>query len=106
MTDIPHFKFPFSLTPAGDRTQMTEQDTDEEIMDCLQVLLSTVQGERIDLPEYGVQDQTFRQNGVDVGHVLQQIRRFEERADTVLETEPIEDLVQRINVRYRGGLGG
>lgn len=106
MTDIPHFKFPFQLTAAGDRIQVTEQDTDDEILDCIEVLLSTTQGERLELPEYGIRDQTFRQNGVEVSHILQQIRRFEERADVVLDAETIEDLVQRVSVRYRGGLGG
>jgi len=106
MTEIPHFKFPFKLTAAGDRAQIVEQDSDDEVMDCIEILLSTVQGERIEIPDYGIRDQVFRQKGVDTGHVLQQIRRFEERADVVLEPGKIEDLVQHLSVNYRGGVSG
>jgi phage baseplate assembly protein W len=104
--DIPHFKYPFQFGPPGQRVQYTEQDSDDELLDCIEVLLSTVQGERIEIPEYGIADQTFRQGGVDTGHILSQIRRYEDRADVNLEAGVIEDLVQRVGVLYRGGTRG
>lgn len=104
--DTPHFKFPFQFTTAGDRIQYVEQDSDDEIIDCIEVLLSTEQGERIELPDYGIADQTFRENGVDTGHIMAQIRKYEERADVTLEPHQIQALVQRVGVMLRGGARG
>lgn len=106
MIEIPHFKFPFQLASDGVRAQAVEQDSDDEILDCVVVLLSTTQGERIEIPEYGVRDQAFRQNGVDTAHILAQIRRYEERANINLDPDAIQDLVQRVSVEYLGGLVG
>lgn len=104
--ETPHFKFPFQFTADGSRLQVVEQDSDDEIVDCVEVLISTLQGERIELPDYGIQDQAFRQGGVDTGHILAQIRKFEERASIQLEPHQIQDLIQRVSVIYRGALRG
>lgn len=104
--ETPHFKFPFQFTPAGDRIQYAEQDSDDEIIDCIEVLLSTSIGERIELPDYGIADQVFRENGVDTGHIMAQIRKYEERADIQLEPDVIKDLVQKVTVVFRGGTRG
>lgn len=106
MIETPHFRFPFQFTSSGTRAQVVEQDSDEEIMDCIQVLLSTEIGERIELPDYGIADQTFRENGVNTAHIMAQIRRFEERAEIELEPKQIDRLVQRVAVIFRGGTRG
>lgn len=104
MIETPHFKFPFSFTPDGARVQVTEQDSDDEVMDCLEVLLLTEQGERIELPDYGIQEQDFRLNGIDAVAVTNSVHQWEPRASILLETSPIEDLVQtnRLNFRLKG----
>lgn len=101
--DVPHFKFPFQLTSDGSRVQVTKQDSDEEIMDCIEVLLATEVGERVEMTDYGILDQVFRENGVDVAHIMSQIRIFEERANVQLEPSQIEHLIQNVTVAYRGG---
>src|SRR4051794_22468029 len=106
MTEIPHFKLPFQLAADGTRAQVVEQDSDDEILDCIEVLLSTTQGERIEIPDYGIRDQAFRQHGADTAHILAQIRKYEERADINLAPGVIQELVQRVDVEYRGGLVG
>lgn len=106
MTEIPHFKFPLQLTGDGTRAQVVEQDSDDEILDCIEVLLATTQGERIEIPNYGIRDQAFRQNGADTAHILAQIRKYEERANINLAPDVIRELVQRVGVEYRGGLVG
>lgn len=104
--ETPHFKFPFRFSSTGTRIQYVEQDSDDEILDCIEVLLSTTQGERIELPDYGIADQVFRENGVNSAHILAQIRKYEERADVQLEPHQIRNLIQKVSVVYRGGLIG
>lgn len=101
LIDTPHFKFPFKLTTDGTRAMVVEQDSDEEIMDCLEVLLSTQPGERIELPDYGVPDQAFRENGLDPVVVSDAVRQWEERAEIFIETGVIENLAQTVTINYR-----
>ena len=84
----------------------TEQDSDEDVMGCVEVLLSTFTGERIEAPDYGIDDQAFRENSADVGHIASKISLWEPRADIEIEPERIQDLVQTVRLRYRGRVDG
>ena len=56
MPEHPHFSLPFRFEQLADgtrRTAVTEQDTAEEIGDCVELTLRTVQGERGTLPGFG-----------------------------------------------------
>lgn len=100
--ETPNFRFPFQFTPGGGRVQYREQDTDDEIMDSIEVLLLTPQGERIDIPNYGVPDQTFQMNGANLAAIQTAIELWEERADVTVDDEGIVDLVHRVQVNYTG----
>ena len=102
MVDVPHFKFPFRLASSGTRVMVVEQDTQDEIMDCVEVLIRTEAGERIEAPEYGILDQTFRERGVDLGYVLSVIEEFEDRASVQLEEEGIVDLLHKVRLHVIG----
>lgn len=55
-TELPHFSLPFRFEQLPDgtrRTAVTEQDTAEEIGDCVELTLRTVQGQRGTLPGFG-----------------------------------------------------
>jgi phage baseplate assembly protein W len=98
--DTPHFAFPFRIN-AG-KVQVREQDSDEEVMDCVEVLLSTTIGERQELPNYGIPDQTFRMGGSDKAALLAAIREHEPRADVNFEQTDLEGLIETVRVSVRG----
>lgn len=94
----PHFGFPLALTPDGRRLIAREQDSYEDIEDCVEIVLSTQIGERQETPEYGTPDQAFRENGVDLVRVRAAIDRWEPRVTTALTAEEIDGVVQRVRV--------
>lgn len=57
----PHFRTPFSI--AGDGPAEVEQDSDREIDQCIEAVLRTPVGTRIEDPEFGRPDETFRTLG-------------------------------------------
>jgi hypothetical protein len=54
MTELPHFGQPFRLE--GDHFAVTEQESANEVADCVELTLRTVQGERRTLPAFGRPD--------------------------------------------------
>lgn len=95
---IPHFALPFRRDARG-RCVVHEQDDDAEIVDCVEVLLSTERGSRIDTPDYGLIDQVFRQGGVDLSAVSGAISRWEPRAEHFVERDrELVDMVDRVRV--------
>lgn len=92
MAGIPHFALPFRFqTHLGQaRAVVNEQDSYEEIADCVQAVLSYERGTRVELPEFGIRDQTFRQGGVDKEEIERVISQWEPRADAVIESDPVE----------------
>lgn len=97
--NTPHYDYPFRLNSAGDGAVVLEQDSEDEVSNCVEVILSTRRGERVELSDFGIDDQAFRQNGIDVGHVLAQVRKYEDRADLVIDPGQIEDLVQEVGIQ-------
>jgi phage baseplate assembly protein W len=95
----PHLGFPISLTPDGRRLVIREQDSIEDIEDCVEVVLSTAVGERQEQPDYGTPDQAFRERGVDVGRLRAAVERWEPRAASVFTEEEITGMVQRVTAR-------
>jgi phage baseplate assembly protein W len=56
MADLPHFALPFRFDTlrGGERAvPVTEQDTNEEIGDCVELTLRTEQGQRQTMPSFG-----------------------------------------------------
>lgn len=94
--DVPHFSFPFRLGNNG-KFAVVEQDSSDEIADCVQVLLSTPSGSRAELPEYGIDDPTFTQS-IDVQGILAAIDDWEPRAqvDVGVEVDSGDDLIRHI----------
>lgn len=96
--DIPHFSLPFRRDTHG-RCVVNEQDSDAEILDCVEVLLATERGSRMEVPEYGVPDQVFRQGGADLNAISSAIARWEPRADHFVRREQeLIDMTDRIRV--------
>jgi phage baseplate assembly protein W len=95
---VPHFSFPFRLGSSGSFA-VVEQDSTDEITDCVQVLLSTEVGTRAELPEYGIDDPSFTQT-VDVPGILSAIDDWEPRAqvDVGVDFDDKDELIRHISV--------
>jgi phage baseplate assembly protein W len=98
---VPKISFPFRMVNNAAAT--VEQNSDDEITDSVQVLLSTEVGSREEVPAYGIPEQAFLQNGADAVVLLNCIREWEPRATTVLTPEQIVDFAQitRVGVLQR-----
>lgn len=75
---IPHFALPFRV--AGGTVVVNEQDSADEIADCVLAIASYTIGSRPEKPDFGVEDQAFRQGGADAAALAAAIDRWEPRA--------------------------
>lgn len=83
MVDVPHFAFPLKLSKGGSFA-VVEQDSEDDVAQCVQVLLSTPVGSRVELPEYGVDAFEFTTR-VDRAAIASAIEDWEPRADVTLD---------------------
>ena len=74
---VPHLLAPFTLNPDGSLATL-EQDTVDEVAQCVAVVLGTVEGSRLAVPELGIADPTFL--GVGVGDIEAAVSTWEPRA--------------------------
>jgi phage baseplate assembly protein W len=93
--EVPHFAFPFRLENGSVAVQ--EQDTTDEVAQCVQVLLATPLGERDEQPDYGITDPTF-QADIDQQEILTAVAEWEPRAIPALtdETDNEDELVRTL----------
>lgn len=78
MADTPHFAYPFQRGANG-HIAVVEQDTDEHVMACENVIVRCPLGFRDERPEFGWPWPEFRTAPVDVGALEEALRRFEPR---------------------------
>jgi phage baseplate assembly protein W len=92
----PHLATPFRLV--GGRVAVVEQDSIEDITQCVAACLSTPLGSLVDLPELGIPNELFRQiTEVDTDVLLAAVEDCEPRAALLAEAE-FEDLLAKISV--------
>ena len=99
---VPHFAFPFSVN--GSSFIVREQDSVEEIQDCVTVLVLTPVGSRLVLPSYGTPETLYAQTPVDVDSILTNMNEWEPRASVVL-AETLDTLDEKITY-IRAQIGG
>jgi phage baseplate assembly protein W len=96
MADIPHFRIPFQII--GGQAATIEQDSEEDILTCVETILRTQTGDRVENPDFGVEDLTFQTNPAQITEETSRaIKEFEPRADTITETE-IADLTATVRI--------
>lgn len=95
-----HLQLPLSLAPDGSFSTVS-QDSVEDVAQCVEVLLRTEQGSRIEEPDYGILHHEFdTTSGVE--DVTDAITEWEPRASATLGIEQGDDeLVRRILVRVQ-----
>jgi phage baseplate assembly protein W len=83
---VKHFSFPFTLGP-NKHARAVEQDSDDDIMGCVEAVCRTQIGQRIEVPEFGLPDQTFAEGGPDPTMVERAVETWEERCAAEVAVE-------------------
>ena len=101
--DNPHYQFPFQMIN-GTTAAVREQDDPDEIIDCCQVILRTRRGTRLDLPDFGLLEQTFKDGGANVAEIRNALVRAEPRAEYAISVRPdqFDAMISRVLVEVRG----
>lgn len=99
MVDIPQFDLPFRFV--NGKEVVVEQDSDEDVENCVEAILRTVQGDREDLPDFGILDMTFRPQPLNLDLVVADILANEPRAQVLIEQHPdiVSSLIARVQVQ-------
>lgn len=83
---VPHFSFPFTFGDDGS-VDVVEQDTYEEVEQNVVVLLLTQEGERVEVPSFGIRDLAF-QVDFDKQAIVDAAVEWDERAEVLIEENP------------------
>lgn len=88
--DIPHLKVPFSLSAAG--AAVVEQDSDNEIIQCVEAICRTPRGTRLDSPDFGIDEVVLRETGPDRDKLQRTILYWEPRARVAIDIQSPDSL--------------
>jgi phage baseplate assembly protein W len=97
---VPKLRIPLRLE--NGRLGICEQDSQENVAAAVYAILAYERGSRIEDPEFGVEDPTFDTMPLDVDEWLEQIGRYEPRAE-VRTSQEVGDLIGAVLVNV--GLG-
>jgi hypothetical protein len=95
---VPHFDLPFRLGSVG--AICVEQDTIDDIANCVTAIVSTHLGWRAEVPTFGIPDVTMRRQPLGSEDISNWIANQEPRALLVVEENPdkVDQLVDHINI--------
>lgn len=99
---IPHLAIPFRLADGNGPAATVEQNSIDDITQCVEVLLATELGSRVELPGYGAADQTFTQQ-FDTSLILQAVTAWEPRATVTVSATPGRNPQVTVNVSVAAG---
>jgi phage baseplate assembly protein W len=111
---IPHFSYPFQFGGTK-HADVLEQDFVDEVANCCVVILKCPIGMRIELPEFGSNDQAFQQvadahgTTADVDAISAVLQRWEPRADAEVIGQVIlapDPLTIQVEIDVHGREGG
>lgn len=84
----PHFKHPFSFGGFNGAAMVNEQDTEEDVLDCCELILAYPIGSREDLPDFGCADLLFKQRSESAAMLIEAaLLIWEPRSETVVGEE-------------------
>ncbi|HSZ70256.1 MAG TPA: hypothetical protein VK756_07830 [Solirubrobacteraceae bacterium] len=97
--EVPVMKWPFRMGGFNSsEIAYVEQDTPEEVAQCVAMVFSVEQGALVDAPKLGLPDPTFRIGGVSEATLLAVAQRWEPRAALNLTRDTIVALAQAVDV--------
>jgi hypothetical protein len=96
--DTPHFDLPFKMGKSG--TVVQEQDSIDDIANCVVAILITHFAWRDEAPTFGTVDLAMRKMPIGSDEIMTLIGTQEPRAILVVEEHPdqVDSLVARINI--------
>lgn len=97
---IPHLRFPFQVI--GDKAAVVEQNSYDEIAQCVQIVLTTSVGERIEVPTYGVSDPVFSSDSqARQQAMIEALNDWEPRWDGTLDItiDNVDEFIHHISVQ-------
>lgn len=80
---VPHFDLPFAYS-AG-KPNVVEQDSLDDVANCVEAVVRTTQGQRLEISDFGIPAQTFATTPLDQATIVAQILQYEPRASVVLD---------------------
>lgn len=92
---IPHFAIPFDIGGDGS-SQVLEQDSEDEIVQSVAMLVGTRPATRMMAPAYGIVDPTFA--GFNSPSLQLAVAKWEERATVVVQITPDNEEVVSVGV--------
>jgi phage baseplate assembly protein W len=100
---VPHFAFPFQLN--GNSFSVVEQDTHQEVQQCVEILLLTPTGSRMVLPDYGTPETIYTQVPTNTAAIIAKLNNWEPRAAVSLDQtlNTINQLISYIRINITGG---
>jgi phage baseplate assembly protein W len=84
---VPHFDLPFRFIGSGNAV-VVDQDTLEDVSNCVEAIMRTVIGQRQELPEFGIPDPTLQTQPIYRPDILTQVLEWEPRAVVVFDQHP------------------
>lgn len=85
--DTPQLALPFRFGANG-QPLTVDQDSVEEVADCVETFLRTPLGHFPEQPDYGLLDPSFEEGAVDTQELAAGLAQWEERANVALEQRP------------------
>ena len=90
-TTVPHMTFPLTFS-ATNGVSVCDQDSDEDIISCVQAVANCTLGEFPLIPSFGIPDLTFTQMPISSSRIASSIQLWEQRAtidaiENVLNTD-------------------
>lgn len=97
-----HFAVPFKFGANGGPALVVEQDSDDDIEQCIEAIVRTIRGQRLELPDFGIADPVLQEGGPDIGDISRAIEHWEPRAHTVIDVSDDSALDQLATIIHIG----
>ena len=98
----PHFDIPFRFVPKNGAA-VVEQDTFNDVANCVEVICRTPFGFRLDNPDFGFPNLELMKQPILNDEVIQTVQNQEPRATLLMSEQPdlIDAMIDRITVSIR-----
>src|SRR4029077_5826565 len=79
-----HFNFPFKFDNITGHAAEVEQDTLDDVVNCVEVAFLVEPGYRLEVPTFGVPSQVFNLQPLNLENMIQAVQLWEARAEMTL----------------------
>lgn len=90
----PHLKIPFKFGHNG-HAEVVEQDSDDDVTQCVFAVLNTPVGFRLEIPTFGVRKAVLEDNGPSLPMLEAALEEWVPRASSTLTDRQLEDILSR-----------